>query len=170
MALGFGPTAMEAGQHALISLLEDFDGTQAEYVRAWKAGTRGSENGIPREDREAAVSHQCRGAAHARIQARGRRDHRQPVDPVGLFQAGRRSGRLSPGLAARSRGDRRRLHRDGRARASQARVAIPAGDARSRTAIGRRTCGSTARRTGTACRWTKRPSRFCWSISPLARA
>ena len=25
MALGFGPTAMEAGQHALISLLEDFD-------------------------------------------------------------------------------------------------------------------------------------------------
>ena len=37
MALGFGPTAMEAGQHALISLLEDFDGTQAEYVRAWKA-------------------------------------------------------------------------------------------------------------------------------------
>jgi len=37
LALGFGPTAMEAGQHALISLLEDVDGTQAEYVRAWKA-------------------------------------------------------------------------------------------------------------------------------------
>src|SRR6185295_18452218 len=36
MALGFGPTAMEAGQHALISLLEDFDGTQAAYVREWK--------------------------------------------------------------------------------------------------------------------------------------
>ena len=34
MALGFGPTAMEAGQHALISLLEDFDGTQAEYVES----------------------------------------------------------------------------------------------------------------------------------------
>src|SRR3954464_11164253 len=29
LALGFGPTAMEAGQHALISLLEDFDETQA---------------------------------------------------------------------------------------------------------------------------------------------
>jgi glucoamylase len=37
MALAFGPTAMEAGQHALISLLEDFDETQAEYVRAWRA-------------------------------------------------------------------------------------------------------------------------------------
>jgi glucoamylase len=36
LALGFGPTAMEAGQHALISLLEDFDGTQTEYVRAWR--------------------------------------------------------------------------------------------------------------------------------------
>jgi hypothetical protein len=28
---------MEAGQHALISLLEDFDGTQAAYVTAWTA-------------------------------------------------------------------------------------------------------------------------------------
>ena len=37
LALGFGPTAMEAGQHALISLLEDFDETQVEYVRAWRA-------------------------------------------------------------------------------------------------------------------------------------
>ena len=37
LALGFGPTAMEAAQHALISLLEDFDGTQNEYVRSWKA-------------------------------------------------------------------------------------------------------------------------------------
>ena len=37
MALGFGPTAMEAGQHARISLLEDFDETQAEYVAAWQS-------------------------------------------------------------------------------------------------------------------------------------
>jgi glucoamylase len=37
LALGFGPAAMEAGQHALISLLEDFDETQTEYVRAWQA-------------------------------------------------------------------------------------------------------------------------------------
>jgi glucoamylase len=35
IALGFGPTAMEAGQHALISLLEDFDATKAEYVDGW---------------------------------------------------------------------------------------------------------------------------------------
>src|SRR5688572_17313183 len=37
MALGFGPTAMEAGQHTLISLLEDYDETYAEYVRGWQA-------------------------------------------------------------------------------------------------------------------------------------
>jgi glucoamylase len=35
LALGFGPTAMEAGQHALISLLEDFDATKAAYVNGW---------------------------------------------------------------------------------------------------------------------------------------
>ncbi len=37
LALGFGPTAMEAGQHALISLLEDFDETKAAYVAGWQA-------------------------------------------------------------------------------------------------------------------------------------
>ena len=51
MALGFGPTAMEAGQHALISLLEDFDGTQAEYVRAWKAWHARLKGGIPPKSR-----------------------------------------------------------------------------------------------------------------------
>ena len=130
MALGFGPTAMEAGQHALISLLEDFDGTQAEYVRAWKAWHARLKERHSTEVANPAVSHQCRGVAHARIQTRRRRDHCQPVDPMGLLQARRRPGRLSPGVAARPRGDRRRLHRDGRARARQARVAIPPGDAR----------------------------------------
>ena len=37
LALGFGPTAMEAGQHARISLLENFDKTKAAYVAGWKA-------------------------------------------------------------------------------------------------------------------------------------
>jgi glucoamylase len=37
VALGFGPTAMEASQHALISLLEDFDAIRGEYVRGWNA-------------------------------------------------------------------------------------------------------------------------------------
>jgi hypothetical protein len=32
MALGFGPTSMEAGQHALISLFEDFD----DVPRRWR--------------------------------------------------------------------------------------------------------------------------------------
>jgi glucoamylase len=36
LALGFGPTANEAGQHALTSLLEDFDVTKAAYVSGWK--------------------------------------------------------------------------------------------------------------------------------------
>jgi glucoamylase len=40
MALGFGPTAMEAGQHALISLLEDFDDVQTAYIRSWQAWRR----------------------------------------------------------------------------------------------------------------------------------
>ncbi len=37
LALAFGPTATEAGQHALISLLEDFDKTKAAYVAGWKS-------------------------------------------------------------------------------------------------------------------------------------
>src|SRR6185369_6271687 len=32
-----GPTAMEAGQHARISLFENFDKTKAAYVAGWKA-------------------------------------------------------------------------------------------------------------------------------------
>jgi glucoamylase len=47
MALGFGPTAMEAGQHTLISLLEDFDNTYGEYVRAWEAWHAKLKSGIP---------------------------------------------------------------------------------------------------------------------------
>jgi len=51
MALGFGPSATEAGQHALISLLEDFDGTHAEYVRAWVAWHAKLKGGIPPKSR-----------------------------------------------------------------------------------------------------------------------
>ena len=47
MALGFGPTAMEAGQHTLITLLEDFDETQAEYVRSWEAWHARLVDGVP---------------------------------------------------------------------------------------------------------------------------
>lgn len=52
LALGFGPTPMEAGQHALISLLEGFDGTQAEYVRAWRCWHAKLEGGLPTERRQ----------------------------------------------------------------------------------------------------------------------
>ena len=110
----------------------------ARRFRRHTKGVRQSLEGLAREAQrrhttevtKPAVSHQCRGVAHARIQTRGRRDHCQPVDPVGLLKARRRSGRLSLGVAARPRGDRRRLHRDGCARARQTRVAIPPGDAR----------------------------------------
>ena len=52
LALGFGPTPMEAGQHALISLREDFDETQAEYVRAWRCWHSKLEGGVPAERRQ----------------------------------------------------------------------------------------------------------------------
>ena len=132
MALGFGPTAMEAGQHALISLLEDFDETHAEYVSAWQAWHARLVDGVPPSAANPALSDQRRGAADARIEARRRRDHRQPVDSLGLLEARRRPRRLSPGVAARPRGDRRRLHRHRRARARQARAALSAGDAGAR--------------------------------------
>ena len=52
LALGFGPTPMEAGQHALISLLEDFEDTQAEYVRAWRCWHATLEGGVPATRRQ----------------------------------------------------------------------------------------------------------------------
>jgi len=51
MALGFGPTAMEAGQHSLISLLEGFEGTETEYVNTWQAWHARLEGGIPSNGR-----------------------------------------------------------------------------------------------------------------------
>src|SRR5712692_8145428 len=52
LALGFGPTAMEAGQHACISLRENFDKTKAAYVAGWKAWHKtirsGTAPGAPR--------------------------------------------------------------------------------------------------------------------------
>jgi glucoamylase len=37
LALAFGPSATEAGQHAALSLMDDFDATKAEYIGAWKS-------------------------------------------------------------------------------------------------------------------------------------
>lgn len=50
MALGFGPNAMEAGQHTRFSLLEDFDEVRAEYVRSWRAWHRRLVGGIPPDE------------------------------------------------------------------------------------------------------------------------
>jgi glucoamylase len=51
IALGFGPTAMEAGQHTLITLLEDFDETRDEYVGAWRAWHARLVDGVPPDER-----------------------------------------------------------------------------------------------------------------------
>jgi glucoamylase len=50
IALGFGPTAMEAGQHALISLLESFDDVQTAYIRGWHAWHARLNGKVPAED------------------------------------------------------------------------------------------------------------------------
>jgi glucoamylase len=42
---------MEAGQHALISLLVFFDDTQAEYIRAWQAWHARRKGGVPAQAR-----------------------------------------------------------------------------------------------------------------------
>lgn len=49
MALGFGPTAMEAGQHAQISLLEDFDDVQNAFIRSWRAWHARLKGAVPLE-------------------------------------------------------------------------------------------------------------------------
>ena len=40
LALGFGTTAAEAGQHALASLLDGFESARADYVEGWEAWRR----------------------------------------------------------------------------------------------------------------------------------
>src|SRR5207253_9082141 len=62
----------------------------------------------PSELENSAVSHERRSVARARIQASGGWDYCQPVDPVGLLQARRRLGWLSPGVDPRPRRDRDR--------------------------------------------------------------
>jgi glucoamylase len=51
MALAFGPTTMEAGQHALITLAEDFNETQTAYVREWEAWHARLVDGVPHNRR-----------------------------------------------------------------------------------------------------------------------
>ncbi|MGE3274419.1 MAG: glucan 1,4-alpha-glucosidase [Vicinamibacterales bacterium] len=47
LALGFGPTAVEAAQSALTSLLDDFDQLQAAYVGGWRAWHAHLERRVP---------------------------------------------------------------------------------------------------------------------------
>ena len=40
LALGFAPSAMESGQHCILSLMSDFDELRTEYVRGWQSWHR----------------------------------------------------------------------------------------------------------------------------------
>jgi glucoamylase len=57
LALGFAPTAMEAGQHALISLLENFDKTKAAYIAGWKGWQRTISSGTAPKGRRRSLYH-----------------------------------------------------------------------------------------------------------------
>ena len=131
--------------------------TEAEYVRGWKAWHATLEGDVPSRGANARSITSARPCCARTNRSVSRRHHRQPVDPVGLLQRRRRPGRLSPGLAARSRRDGGRLPRGRRARATPGGCCGTCRSRRKPTATGRRTCGSTARRTGTAFRWTKPP-------------
>ena len=170
LALGFGPTATEAGQHARISLLEDFDRTKAAYVAGWKAWHKTLRSGTaakaPRRSLyhlSAAVlrtheSKRVEGGVIASLSipwgfSKGDDDlggyhlvwPRDLVETAGGFLA----------VGAASRGE--------------ACAAVPAGHAGGRRPL---VAEHVARRHAVlarASRWTKRRCRFCWSISPLAK-
>ncbi len=57
LALAFGSTAMEAGQHAVNGLMEDFDATKATYVGAWKAWHTSLETGTSHKTPRRALYH-----------------------------------------------------------------------------------------------------------------
>jgi glucoamylase len=57
LALGFAPSAMEAGQHALVSLMEDFDAIKAEYVGGWESWHRSIQGGTPAKDEPRPLHH-----------------------------------------------------------------------------------------------------------------
>jgi len=57
LALGFAPTAMEAGQHVLISLMEDFDAIKAEYVGGWESWHRSIQGSTPAKDEPRPLHH-----------------------------------------------------------------------------------------------------------------
>jgi len=57
LALGFAPTTMEAGQHVLISLMEDFDAIKAEYVGGWESWHRSIQGSTPAKDEPRPLHH-----------------------------------------------------------------------------------------------------------------
>ena len=135
IALGFGPTAMEAGQHALHQPARGFRRARKPSTSAgWKAWHKTLEGGTAAEGAERPLYHISAAVlrTHESKRVEGG-DHRQPVDPVGLLQGRRRPGRLSPGVAAGSRRDRRRASSpSARTSTCEARAAVSAGHAGTR--------------------------------------
>ena len=160
MVLGFGPTAMEAGQHALISQLEDFDATQTEYVRDWKAWHAQLKGGLPPKERSALYhtsaavlrtheSKRVEGGIIASLSIPW--GFSKPDDDLGGYHL------VWPRDLVETAG----FHRHG-AHEQARRVLRYCREHRIRTAIGLRTCGSMARPTGTAFMdETALPIRWC---------
>jgi glucoamylase len=57
LALAFAPTPTEAGQHAICSLMDDFDATKTAYVSDWHAWHRSLDAGAPGHARRRKLYH-----------------------------------------------------------------------------------------------------------------
>ena len=158
------PTPAEAAQDARAALLRDFDDVR-DSVR--RAGGRASTAVVDR-----AGHHERRSAdGRIRLSVAMLRTHEDKGHPGGMIASlsipwGNAKGDHDLGgyhvvVAARSRRERGRAARRRARRRRAPRASLSDGARRRRTAIGRRTCGSTERPTGAAIRWTRRGFRFC---------
>ena len=171
MALGFGPTAMEAGQHALITPARRFRrnprrvrprvASMARAARGRRSAGRSERAFI---DISAAVlrtheSKRVEGGIIASLSIPW--GFSKPDDDLGGYHLvwPRDLVEIAGGFIA-----------IGAPRARQARAAVPAGDAGAGRPLVAEHVARRHARTGTACRWTKRHCRFCWSILLRAKA
>ena len=172
LALAFGGLPLDAGHHARASLLDGFATARAAYIQEWQRWQAPLAHLDLDEDKE-----DGQGSEY-RISAAVLRIHQAKEFPGGTIAS------LSiPWGFAKGDQDLGGYHlvwtRDlveavGGLMAAQATEDTAASCATCRsprkpTATGRRTCGSTARPTGPACRWTRPPSRSCSTRWPGAK-
>ena len=102
LALGFGPTAAEAGHQARASMSDGFEAALERYVDEWQ----GWQKSLPFLDSAGAtpvrsLSYQRGSDENPRIQTGSRRGHSEPFNSLGIQEGRRRSRRLSLGMAPR---------------------------------------------------------------------